>query len=101
VQTTVTARHGHLSDSHQQAIREKAEKLLHYFERITMIQVIADLAPEQIKKKVEIIVDAEHKHDFVANDEHEDLMTAVDLTFDRIKHQIQRYKERVQNHHKH
>ncbi len=97
---TVAARHGHLNDTHQQEIREKANKLLHYFERITMIQVIVDLA-NPISKKVEIMVDAEHKHDFVASDEHEDVMVAMDLTMHRIQHQIQRYKERVQNHHKH
>lgn len=100
VQITVAARHGHLNETHQQEIREKANKLLHFFDRITMIEVLVDLA-DRIHKKVEVKVDAEHKHDFVAQDEHEELMVAVDLAMDRIRHQIQRYKERVQNHHKH
>jgi putative sigma-54 modulation protein len=95
VQIKVSARHGHLSDEHQQGIREKVEKLLHYFDRITMIDVTVDLA-DKIHKKVEILVDAEHKHDFVAHDQHEELNAAVDLTVDRIKHQIHRYKEKIQ-----
>jgi putative sigma-54 modulation protein len=95
VQIKVSARHGHLSDEHQQEIRQKVEKLLHYFDRITMIEVTVDLA-DKIHKKVEILVDAEHKHDFVAHDQHEELTAAIDLTVDRIKHQIHRYKEKIQ-----
>ena len=91
----VSARHGHLSDEHQKEIRTKVEKLLHYFERLTMIEVTVDLG-DKINKKVEILVDAEHKHDFVARDEAEDLHTAVERTMDRIKHQIHRYKEKIQ-----
>ena len=95
MQIKVSARHGHLSDEHQQDIRQKVEKLLHYFDRITMIDVTVDLA-DKLHKKVEILVDAEHKHDFVAHDQHEELTAAVDLTVDRIKHQIHRYKEKIQ-----
>lgn len=96
MQIKVSARHGHLSDDHQQDIRQKVEKLLHYFDRITMIDVTVDLA-DKLHKKVEILVDAEHKHDFVAHDQDEDLTIAVDLTVDRIKHQIHRYKEKIQD----
>jgi putative sigma-54 modulation protein len=95
VQIKVSARHGHLSDDHQQEIRQKAEKLLHYFDRITMIDITVDLG-DKIRKKVEILVDAEHKHDFIAHDQHEELMGAVELAFDRIQHQIHKYKEKIQ-----
>jgi len=96
VQIKLSARHGHLSDDHQKDIRHRAEKLLHIFDRITMIEVTVDLG-DKIFKKVEILVDAEHKHDFIAHDQHEELMAAVDLAVERIKHQIHRYKEKIQN----
>jgi putative sigma-54 modulation protein len=96
VQIKVSARHGHLNDDHQKEIREKAEKLLHLFDRITMIEVTVDLG-DKLRKKVEFLVDAEHKHDFVARDEHEELSAALDLAVDRIKHQIHRYKEKIQD----
>lgn len=95
MQIKVSARHGHLNEDHQREIREKAEKLLHYFDRITMIEVTVDLG-DKIHKKVEFLVDCEHKHDFVARDEHAELIAAVDLAVDRIKHQIHRYKEKIQ-----
>jgi putative sigma-54 modulation protein len=97
VQIKISARHGHLSEIHQAEIQEKATKLLHYFDRITMIAVTVDLQ-DKIYKEVEIQVDAEHKHDFVARERGEELHTAMDLAVDKIKQQIQRYKERIQNH---
>lgn len=96
MQIKVSARHGHLTDDHQREIRERAERLLHFFDRITLIDVTVDLG-DKIRKKVEVLVDAEHKHDFVARDEHEELIAAVDLAVDRIQHQIHRYKERIQD----
>ncbi|WP_020473968.1 ribosome hibernation-promoting factor, HPF/YfiA family [Zavarzinella formosa] len=98
MQIKIATRHGHLSDGHQAEINAKCEKLLHYFSRITMIEVTIDLA-DKIFKSVEIKVDAEHKHDFVAQDKHEELMAAVDLTFERVQHQIHKYKEKITNHH--
>lgn len=95
VQIKISARHGHLSEEHQREIRQRAERLLHYFERITQIDVTVDLG-DKIYKKVEIQVDAEHKHDFIARDQHEELMGAVELAVDRIQHQVHKYKEKIQ-----
>jgi putative sigma-54 modulation protein len=100
VQIKISARHGHLSDEHQREIREKAERLLHFFERITMIEITVDLG-DKINKTVEILVDCEHKHDFVARDHHEELMGAVELAFERVQHQIHKYKEKIQERRQH
>jgi putative sigma-54 modulation protein len=86
-----------LSEAHQQQVREKAERLLHFFDRITMIEVTLDLH-EKGMKEVEVRVDAEHKHDFVARDQNDDLLVALDSAIDRVKHQISRYKEKIQDH---
>lgn len=93
----ISARHGHLNEGAEQFIREKAEKLLRLFDRLTMITVTVDLK-DDIKKKVEFLVSAEHKHDFVAHESHGDLFTAVDLVISKVEHQLRRYKEKVQDH---
>lgn len=98
MQIKISTRHGHLSDAHQAEITQKCEKLLHFFSRITFIEVTVDLA-DRVFKSAEIKVDAEHKHDFVALDKHEDLMHAVDLAITRVQHQIHKYKEKIQSHH--
>jgi putative sigma-54 modulation protein len=96
VQIKISARHGHLSEPAQQFIREKAEKLLRFFERLTMIEVTVDLQEEQ--NLVEFLVSAEHKHDFVARERHADLLAAVDLVMAKLEAQLRRYKEKIQDH---
>ena len=96
MQIEISARHGHLSDATQRFIREKAEKLLRFFERLTRIEVTVDLKNEV--KRVEFVVSAEHKHDFVARENHSDVLAAVDLVVDKLENQLRRYKEKVQDH---
>src|SRR5437588_6872980 len=95
VQIKISARHGHLSEPTQQFIREKAEKLTRFFERLTYIEVTVDLKSET--KAVEILVSAEHKHDFVASERHSDILAAVDMVVEKLEGQLRRYKEKVQD----
>jgi putative sigma-54 modulation protein len=96
VQIKISARHGQLNDLSASHIREKAEKLLHYFDRLMMIEVTTDLHDDL--KQVEILVSAEHKHDFVARESHKELLVAADAAVHKLEQQIRKYKERIQNH---
>lgn len=96
VQVKVSARHGHLNPETQQVIHDKAEKLLHFFERVTLIEVILDLRGEA--KKAEVLLNAEHKHDFTAHAEAEDVLIAVNVAIDKMKVQLKHYKEKIQDH---
>jgi putative sigma-54 modulation protein len=96
VQIKISARHGHLSEATQDFIREKAQKLLRIFERLTQIEVTVDLKSEL--KVVEFLVSAEHKHDFVASERNNDVLAAVDLVMAKLEGQLRRYKEKVQDH---
>jgi putative sigma-54 modulation protein len=96
VQIKVSIRHGHLDEDTQQRIREKVGKLLTFFERLTMIEVIVDLRKDH--KQVELKVQAEHKHDFVATEQAETVMAAVDLVLAKLEGQLRRYKEKIQDH---
>ena len=95
MQIKISARHGHLSEATQQFIREKAQRLLHFFERIMSIEVTVDLKNDI--KLVEFLVSAEHKHDFVARESNGDILAAVDLVVDKLEGQLRRYKEKVQD----
>ena len=96
MQIKISTRHGgHLNEETQEHIREKAGKLLHYFQRLMMIEVLVDLKDDE--KFVEFLVSAEHKHDFVASDRHKDLLAAVDLVLDKLERQVRKYKEKVQD----
>src|SRR3954465_634210 len=77
VQAKISARHGHLGDAAQVMIREKAEKLLHYFGRVAITEVAAGLREDM--ETVEVLVSAEHKHGCVARESNGELQVALDL----------------------
>ena len=97
MQIKISARHGHVTEATQQYIRDKAEKLLHYFQRLMMIEVLVDFK-EDDDTQVEFLVSAEHKHDFVASERHKDVLTAVDLVLHKLEQQVRKYKEKIQDH---
>lgn len=99
MQIQISTRHGQLSEASQQKITAKAEKLLRIFERLTSIDVIVDLTDEAMPK-VDLKVAAEHKHDFVAHDQSENLMGSVDAVIHRLEQQLRKYKEKVQERHR-
>ena len=96
MQVKISARHGHLNDSAQQMMREKAEKLLHFFERLTFIEITVDLHEDVCT--VEVLATAEHKHEFVARETNGEAQVALDMALDKVVHQLRRYKEKIQDH---
>ena len=99
MQVTVSARHGHLDDPTQAALRDKAEGLLKYFERLVSVAVVVDLHQDHAHNvKVEITAVAGHKHEFVATEANGDVLAAFNLAQDKIKQQIKHYKEKLQDH---
>src|SRR5262245_10628708 len=61
-----------------------------------MIEITADMREDQ--KGVEILVSAEHKHDFVAREANGELQVAVDLALHKLEAQLRRHKEKIQDH---
>lgn len=96
MQVAITCKHGTISPENQEYITRKAEKLLTFFERVTAIGVTA--AFEKARVRVEILVDAEHKHNFVAHEEGDELIPTFDVTLHKMEQQIRKYKERIQDH---
>lgn len=97
MQIEVTTRHGSISSDVRDRLATKAEKLLTFFERVTSIQITVD-SDTPLVKRVDIRVNAEHKHDFIANAEAEDVLSAFDRAYHKMEQQVKKYKERVQDH---
>ena len=97
MQVTMTSRHGELDAGTCDYMTRKSEKLLTYFERVTQIEVTTDFEKKE-RVKVEILVDAEHKHNFVSHAEAEGPTPAFDQALSKMEQQIRRYKEKVQDH---
>ncbi len=96
VHIEITARHGSLEPDQQAYLQEKAEKLLKYFGRLMSIEVQAEHRKHDWL--VEILVSAEHKHDFIAREEGPTPESAMDQCVHKIEHQLRRYKDKIQHH---
>jgi len=99
VQVSLSVRHGHLAESTQEKLKNKVEKLSRFFDRLMAIEIVVDLQNEQ-ELAVEIMVSAEHKHDFVATSKSESLLAAVDAASQKIEQQLRKYKEKLQQKHR-
>ena len=99
MQVEISTRHGHLSEASQQHIAAKAEKLLRIFDRLTSIELTVDLK-DSTAPRVDAKVSAEHKHDFVAHDQSDNLMGSIDTVLHRLEQQLRKYKEKVQERHR-
>ena len=100
MQIAITCRHGSIPDDVRDHLSTKSEKLLTYFERVTAIGVTVIFSNEQIKGRVrvEILLDAEHKHNFVANDEGDEVLSTFDRTLTKMEQQLKKYKAKIQDH---
>jgi ribosome hibernation promoting factor len=99
VQVQISTRHGHLSDASQQKITAKVEKLSRIYDRLTSVDVTVDLK-DSGNPRVDLKVSAEHKHDFVAHDQSDELMASVDAVVHRLEQQLRKHKEKVQDRHR-
>jgi putative sigma-54 modulation protein len=96
VQIEISTRHAELDAAQNRYLHEKAEKLLKYFGRLMAIEVAVDHVKHAWE--IEILVSAEHKHDFVARESGSTPEAAMDACVHKIEQQLRRYKERVQKH---
>ncbi len=99
MQLSISTRHGHLSEATQEKLRARAEKLGRIFDRLMAIEITVDLKDPQ-KPRVDVNVSAEHKHDFVAHEQGDNLLGALDACVQKIEQQLRKYKERVQERHR-
>ncbi|MBN2022543.1 MAG: ribosome-associated translation inhibitor RaiA [Pirellulales bacterium] len=95
----MTARHGALSAATQEKVTAKFEKLSRLFDRLSAITVTVDLEHRDTPV-VDVKVSAEHKHDFVARDQADELMAAVDAVIHKLEQQLRKHKEKVLDRHR-
>lgn len=97
MQVNVSARHGSLSISDQDIIREKSGKVRRLFDRVNAIHVIVDFH-HQTEPRVEINVSAEHTKDFVASATATTVLAALDSVIQKIEQQLRKHKEKLTGH---
>jgi putative sigma-54 modulation protein len=77
---------------------QKVNKLLKYYDRIQEIEVIFDKGSSHTNEmQVEVIVNAEHKKEFIAHHSHADAYACVDGCVDKLERQLSEHKKSVRN----
>ena len=91
----ISSRHMDVTPAMKAHAEEKANKLLKYFDRIQEIEVIFDNDNNQMS--CEILVNAEHKKEFVAHHKDPDAYACVDGCADKLERQLSEHKKKLRN----
>ena len=75
----------------------KLEPVLRHFDRVTGVNVI--LSVEKLMQKGEVTIHVPGK-DIHVEESGVDLYAAIDAMFDKLDRQVQKYKQKVQDHHR-
>lgn len=95
MQLSISARHGHLSTTTQEKIKEKVERVKRFFDRVSAIQVTVDLEHRE-SIEVEVRVSVEHSADFVASESAGELFAGLDSVVHKLEQQLRKHKEKIQ-----
>ncbi len=74
---------------------QKAGKLVKYYDRIQEIEVVFDAGKGSMH--VEMIVNAEHKHMFIAHHNDGDAYACIDGCMDKLERQLSDHKKKLRN----
>lgn len=91
----VSARHMDVSEAVRSHVREKAEKLDRYYDRLMSVDVIMDVQGD--RQIVEMIARADHHVQFVAKHEDSDLYATIDHVTRELEAQLRKHKEKHRN----
>jgi putative sigma-54 modulation protein len=95
VTITVSGRHMDVTAPLKSYAEQKANKLTKYYDRIQEIEVIFDSAKDSIG--VEMIVNVEHRSEFIARHSGSDAYACVDGVVDKLERQLTDHKEKIRN----
>lgn len=95
MQINITGHRIEITPSIRQFTSEKFNKLLKHYDHITSVHVILDV--EKLRHIAEATIQAA-KETVHASAEAEDLYAAIDLLIDKLKRQLTKHKEKIQNH---
>ena len=97
MQLNVTGHHIDLTDSLQNYVKDKMERLERHFDNVTNVHVV--LTVEKLRHKAEATIHISGA-DVFADSEDADMYAAIDALADKLDRQIKKHKEKQTNHHR-
>ncbi len=95
MQLNVTGHHIDITDSLQNYVEDKMERLERHFDNVTNAHVI--LSVEKLRHKAEATIHISGA-DVYADSEEEDMYAAIDSLVDKLDRQIKKHKEKLTDH---
>lgn len=95
MQINITGHHVDLTDSMQNYVLEKMQKIERHFDNITNVQVTLSVEKQGNKAEAEMHVSGAQ---IFATHEHDDMYAAIDGLTDKLDRQVIKHKEKMKNH---
>lgn len=93
----ISGHHVEVTPALKDYVNQKLEPVVRHFDKVTGVNVV--LAVERHKQKAEVSVHVPGK-DIHVETEGQDLYAVIDELFDKLDRQVQKYKQKVQDHHR-
>ncbi|MBS0510223.1 MAG: ribosome-associated translation inhibitor RaiA [Proteobacteria bacterium] len=92
----ITGRHIEVTPAIRDYVSSKLDRVVRHFDNVTSVSVI--LSIEKLKQKAEVTVHVRGKDIFVESEDN-DLYAAIDAMADKLDRQVQKYKQKQNDHH--
>ena len=93
----VSGHHLEITPALRDYVTGKLERITRHFDNVIDVNVI--LSVDKLKQKAEVTVHLAGKDVYVESVD-EDLYAAVDGLVDKLERQVQKYKQKIQDHHR-
>jgi len=97
MQLNITGHHVDITDSMQNYVEDKMDRLERHFDNVTNVHVI--LSVEKLRHKAEATIHISGA-DLYADSEDADMYAAIDALVDKLDRQIKKHKEKQTDHHR-
>ena len=97
MQLNVTGHHIDMTESLQNYVETKMEKLERHFDNVTNVHVI--LSVEKQRHKAEATIHVTGANIF-ADSENDDMYVAIDALVDKLERQVRKHKDKQADHHR-
>ena len=93
----ISGHHLEITPALREYVTGKLERVTRHFDHVIDVNVI--LSVEKLKQKAEVTVHLAGKDVYVESID-EDLYAAIDVLADKLDRQVQKYKQKLQDHHR-
>jgi putative sigma-54 modulation protein len=93
----ISGHHLEITPALRDYVTGKLERVTRHFDHVIDVNVI--LSVEKLKQKAEVTVHLAGKDIYVESID-EDLYAAIDVLADKLDRQVQKYKQKLQDHHR-